>query len=584
MSNIKYPYNEVKSYVEFPLIKANKIESRLYQQLIVGEAINKNTLVVLPTALGKTIISALVSAYFLYNYPNMRILIMAPTRPLVLQHRESYLNVLKLPDKDLVVMTGKLNPEKRKKLWTNGKVFFATPQIVRNDLEKGSIFLEDFSLLVFDEAHRAVKAYAYTYVAKNYMRHGRYPIILALTASPGSSKEKVQEVCSALSIEKVVYRSEQDEDVAPYVHGIGVEWKQIALPEEYKHISKVLKKMLTKRIASLKRYGLIRKKTDYVSKKDILDAGGELRARLEEVSSRDKGWLYAAIVEQSAALSISHALELLQSQGMTSFLRFLEKIGRERSDKKSYRNILNDPFYREVKTQALRFKDVEHPKVDVLKGEVKRQLDKSPSSKVLVFTQYRATASHLVELLSSIGKVERFVGQASRSEDTGLTQDEQREILQRYRNGETNILVATSIAEEGLDIPNVDLVVFYEPVPSEIRFIQRKGRTGRKSFGRALILAAKDSMDVAYYYSSQRKVAKMRAMMYSLNKKLSPISRQKRPESKPLTEEEILKLEEKAKEELVEERAVERRIKPKKLEPVVIEKPSLKGLDRQRSG
>jgi Fanconi anemia group M protein len=186
----------------------------------------------------------------------------------------------------------------------------------------------------------------------------------------------------------------------------------------------------------------------------------------------------------------------------------------------------------------------------------------------------------LVGLLSGIGKVERFVGQASRSEDAGLTQNEQREILQRYRNGEINVLVATSIAEEGLDIPNVDLVVFYEPVPSEIRFIQRRGRTGRKSFGKALILAARDSMDVAYYYSSQRKVAKMRAMMYSLNKELSPIPRQERPESKPLTEEDILELEEKAMEERVEERVIERRIKPKKLEPVVVEKPSIKGLDR----
>lgn len=562
-------------YVEFPLIKPGKVEARLYQQLIVGEAVNRNTLVVLPTALGKTIISALVSAYFLHNYPGMRVLVMAPTRPLVLQHRRSYLDVLELRGEDLVVVTGKTDPERRRMLWRRGRVFFATPQIVRNDLERGSLSLADFSLLVFDEAHRAVKAYAYTYVARNYMRQGRYPIILALTASPGGGRERVLSVCSALSIERVVYRSEQDADVAPYVQGVEVEWRQVALPEGYRCIARELKKMLAERVAMLRRWGLISGGRDRVSRKDLLDAGSELRKRLEEASGRGRGWLYAAIVEQSSALTLSHALELLESQGMKPFLSFLEKIEKEAVDKKSYRNILSDPRYREVKTLALGFRDLEHPKVEVLREEIKRQLERSPSSRVLVFTQYRATASHLVGLLSDIGKAERFVGQASRSDDPGLTQDEQERVLERYRRGEINILVATSIAEEGLDIPNVDLVVFYEPVPSEIRFIQRKGRTGRRSLGRAVILAARDSMDVAYYYSSQRKAARMRAMMQSLNKELSPIPRGRRPRAEPLAREARV-LEGKP----GEAGPGEGRVEPRGLEPVVAEKPWPRGLER----
>ena len=114
------------------------------------------------------------------------------------------------------------------------------------------------------------------------------------------------------------------------------------------------------------------------------------------------------------------------------------------------------------------------------------------NSNVLIFTQYRDTARRIVEVLSENGiKASRFVGQAKRRGDVGMKQDEQTSVLDSFRNGEFNILVATSIAEEGLDIPEVDLVIFYEPIPSDIRYIQRKGRTGRKSAGSVVILQAK---------------------------------------------------------------------------------------------
>ncbi len=106
--------------------------------------------------------------------------------------------------------------------------------------------------------------------------------------------------------------------------------------------------------------------------------------------------------------------------------------------------------------------------------------------------------------------VERFVGQASKQNDPGLSQDEQAEILRNFRDGDTNALVATCVAEEGLDIPSVDLVIFYEPIPSEIRYIQRKGRTGRKTAGKAIILAANKTFDIAYLYASKRRVEQMR--------------------------------------------------------------------------
>src|SRR4030042_4228025 len=91
-----------------PLIRYERIDTRLYQENIAAKARLRNTLVVLPTALGKTVITALVAAHFLFNQKQTHILMMAPTRPLVLQHHQSFLEILKIPDDEAIVLTGKI--------------------------------------------------------------------------------------------------------------------------------------------------------------------------------------------------------------------------------------------------------------------------------------------------------------------------------------------------------------------------------------------------------------------------------------------------------------------------------------------
>jgi len=540
-----------KRYVESPLVWPGRVEARLYQQAIVEKACQKNTLVVLPTALGKTIISALASAYFLYNYKQMRVLVMAPTRPLVLQHQDTYMSILKLVEDDAVALTGKTPSAYRKQIWDGkARIVFATPQVVKNDLESGNLSLKDFSLLVFDECHRARKEYAYTDVAKKYAEQASWPIILGMTASPGADKKKIGETCEALFIEQIEYRSEEDPDVVPYINPVEVEWRYVDLPDEYRKLSQIIRSMLNDRLSWLKRIGVIQRPLQYITRRDLLEAGEELRYRLEESIEEERGPIYSAIVAQSVSLTLFHALELLETQGITTLTSFLERMEQESEEKRSYKTIINDPQYNDLKRLLNQSMKLEHPKLHLLKGEVEDQLKQHPNSKVLVFTQYRDTASHLVdELRESHGlSVERFVGQASKQDDPGLSQDEQAEILINFRDGDTNLLVATCIAEEGLDIPSVDLVVFYEPIPSEIRYIQRKGRTGRKTAGKAVILAANDTFDIAYLYASRRRVERMRKITANLNQELNPLMRLG-PRSKPnqMTTEEIGEIEKHAK-------------------------------------
>jgi Fanconi anemia group M protein len=136
----------------------------------------------------------------------------------------------------------------------------------------------------------------------------------------------------------------------------------------------------------------------------------------------------------------------------------------------------------------------------------------------LIFSQYRDTLEVITNLLDEHGIPCRgFYGQSNKKDQKGLGQDKQISILEDFKKGIFPVLVATSVAEEGLDIPNVDLVIFYEPVPSEIRFIQRKGRTGRFSDGKVVVLVANDSIDSKYLEIAQKKILKMKHNLKDIN-------------------------------------------------------------------
>jgi Fanconi anemia group M protein len=541
---------EAQKCVEHPLIWPGKVEFRLYQKRIADIASERNTLVILPTALGKTVISALVAANILYNYRDAKILVMAPTRPLVMQHRETFLKILKLREKDTVVLTGHTPADHRTAFWQGeARIFFSTPQVVRNDLLEGRLNLEKFMLLVFDECHRAVKEYAYTDIARIYVSQARYPLILGMTASPGSELSRVQEVCRNLYIERVEFRTEEDPDVKPYIQPIDIEWKRVNLPREYLAIKAHIRGMLDRRLNWLLANGIIKRKPEYVTRKCLIEAGEELRYMLEAESiEEERGRIFQAIINQSLALTLFHMLELLETQGVHTLKAFMEKVEAERREKQSYAVLTSDPEYRTLKTLVWSAPP-EHPKVELLKQVVRSQLSWKPSSRIIVFTQYRDTASHLVEQLKGVPGVraERFVGQASKLNDKGLTQEEQAERIRKLESGELNVLVATSIAEEGLDMPAVDHVIFYEPIPSEIRYIQRRGRTGRKAPGKVTILAANESLDMIYFYASRKRVQKMRRIVETLNLKLPTILRRhSKPAPNPLTPEETAQIEREA--------------------------------------
>ncbi len=483
-------------------LRRDLIQPRVYQEVIYARCKERNCLVVLPTGLGKTLVAMLIADYRLRQYAG-KILILAPTKPLAIQHEESFKRFFNLPPESINVLTGELPPEERRKVWERSTIITATPQTVENDIVTGRISLEDVALLVFDEAHRAVGSYSYVFIAKEYLKTAKHPRILALTASPGSNRDKIGEVIKNLGIEHIEFRTESSPDVKPYVQRVEFEWIRVDLPPIYKEVRSLLREMLKESLKPLAHFKFVSTYSPDVSKKEILEAGRKINAEVAN-GNYETGHL---ILHQAKAIKLQHAIELLETQGLTALRNYLKKLRGDRRTKSS-RELMGDPRMRKVIYLLVQAKEggMDHPKMEKLKGLLTEQLERKPTSRIIVFTNYRDTGKKIVDELRGIGvSAERFIGQTSKSNDRGMSQKQQKEVLERFSRGEFNVLVATSVGEEGLDVPEVDLVVFYEPIPSAIRSIQRRGRTGRHRPGRVTVLMTKGTRDEAYYWSAKRK-------------------------------------------------------------------------------
>lgn len=495
-------------------------EAREYQKKIAEVATRTNTLVVLPTGLGKTIVAIMVAAEMLSRNSRTKVMILAPTRPLVLQHLRAFSSELTLPEGSMAALTGTVDPGERELIWIKSRVIFATPQTVYNDVRHGRVSLRDVALAVFDEAHRSVRDYTYTKLATVYRESAENPLIMGLTASPGASKEKVNEIKRNLFIEAVEARSEESDDVKGYVEKTNIQAVRVRVPDEYYETTLRLRELYNERIKKLMNGGFLR--SNRVSKKALLEARMSISARLKaaQASGGQKGYIYGAIINQAQAVAILHALEMIETQGAPPLLRYLEKM-RERPEKgKAINSLVRDPRWIKVEEEARKLALVPHPKISVVLDVTKHQLQNKPESRIIVFTQYRDTIEDIVKALEREGvTARRFVGQSDREGSKGMDQLTQTKTLDLFRKGEFKVLVSSSIGEEGLHVPDVDLVIFYEAVPSEIRYIQRRGRTGRTTEGRVVILLAEGTVDESYYYSTLLKENRMKELVREANEK-----------------------------------------------------------------
>ncbi|MDH5400877.1 MAG: helicase-related protein [Candidatus Heimdallarchaeota archaeon] len=505
--------------MEHPLIQKDKIQSRIYQQIITTEAIKNNLLVVLPTGLGKTIIMVMVTAHILKKNPNSKIIITAPTKPLVNQHLETFRSLLNLDHLKINMLSGTIQPVSRIEIWSYSNVIICTPQVLRNDLLKDNVNLESVKLIIFDEVHRAVGDDPYVFSANFIIQNNYREKILGFTASPGN-KDKIHEIMKNLYLNKIQYMDETHPQVKPYIHIVEEEWIKVQLPPEFIKIKNLLEDFIKNHLKSLKEKKIIDSyQITQNSKKEILSLPSKLNKMREEL---DDSIFFESMSSYGQLIYSYQALELLETQGLEPLEAYLNQKQEELETKrkKSLDKFLGDHLIKKV-IQAISQElsnRIQHPKIDKLK-QIIISKDLKSDTRILIFANYKTTINYLYKEISTLSMVraEKFIGQNKGKYGISLSQKQQLEILEKFKSGELNVLISSSVGEEGLDVSQCDLVIFYDIVPSITRAIQRKGRTGRSKKGKIIGLITKDTRDESYYYMLKNTKARLNDEMRNLN-------------------------------------------------------------------
>ena len=496
------------------LVNTSVVEPRAYQINIIRSTYSgKNTLVILPTGLGKTIIAVFAIAKALHE--GKKALIVAPTKPLSEQHFQSLTKTLNVDKESILLLTGSISKKKRGELVAGAKIVTATPQTVANDMKNNRINLEDYRIVVFDECHRAVGRYAYTYIANECKVRGVQT--LGLTASPGSDRKKITALIETLGIENIEIRISTDPDVEQYVMRKDTAVIAVDKSATMNAILGLLKPVIERHLNNLYTHGLSPFRSfENMPKGRLLQIGEAIR------NIEAKNYKFMGIFDYVYVLNLSHAYDLLSSEGIYPFVSYMESLATRAEKSRALKNILaNESVIAATKlARAALEKGEEHPKVGMVVSLLKRELE---GQHVIIFAQYRSTARMLAKILNVNDiAAKEFVGKG-----IGVTQAQQQAIIAAFRDREFRVLVATSIGEEGLDIPAVDAVVFYEPIPNEIRNIQRKGRAGRMKLGKIFIMMARNTKDETYLFISKIKEKRMRDNIMGIKDRMDREPRRK---------------------------------------------------------
>ena len=490
------------------------VQARAYQLEAVDEALAGSMLLVLPTAAGKTAVSWMLIAEILHRNQGW-VLFIAPTSALVDQHLKDLKKVIK--NVEAISITGSNIPKKRKEMWKTSKIIVATPQVVRNDVLNDILSLEECSLLILDEAHHSTGKHAMVQSAEMFNSSSKNGLILGATASPGSNSMIVNEICGRLKIERIHIRKADEPMLKNYLSGLEIQEIIVNVPEKIKTLVTPLELWINSIVNRERRLGRY-VRTGPPSFGGLKEAMNRAQHSIKLGDVRG----YASVSNIATAMTLNHLINHLLTQGITAAREFLDTSSEMKNNpSKSIQNFHKDRRIIELRRSLTDMEEI-HNKVGTVRRLVRHRLRRDPDSKIIVFASFRNTVESLEKALVDLRGVKsiQMIGQSERSGKKGLKPREQIEVLDKFRKGDYNVLVATSVAEEGLDIPSADLVIFYEPVASEIRTIQRRGRTGRHREGEVMVLIAEGTRDENMRKAAQKKEENMYRSVQRVRSKL----------------------------------------------------------------
>ncbi|BFI25467.1 fanconi anemia group M protein [Marchantia polymorpha subsp. ruderalis] len=499
------------------------VPCRTYQFNITKVALFSNTLVSLPTGLGKTLIAAAVMYNYFRWFPTGKIIFAAPSRPLVVQQIEACHKVVGIPQDMTIDMTGDMSPPVRAEYWQSRRVFFVTPQCLEKDIQSGTCTSRQIVCLVIDEAHRATGNYSYCVIVRQLLQAKINYRLLALTATPGSKQVTIQAVVDNLQISCLEYRNEHDPDVSQYTHNRKIELIEVPMNAASNQVKDLLIEVLQPIVYRLCGYRVFyNRDIARLTPFEFIQAREKFRqAPPPAIPQND----YSQVeIYFGLGITLTHIFKLLFTHGMRPAYEMLQ----QKLQQGVLKRLGGNDKMRHL--QSVMKQIVGHgapsPKLDKVVEIISTHFSAHDPTKtrVIIFTNFRESVKDIMEILAARCtdvKAMEFIGQSSGKASKGQSQKTQQAVLQKFRAGGFNTIVATSIAEEGLDIMEVDLVICFDANISPLRMIQRMGRTGRKRDGRVVVLACEGAEKEGYLAKQSRNKALNKHMVnggvYSFN-------------------------------------------------------------------
>ncbi|KAL9000121.1 MAG: hypothetical protein Q9169_001196 [Polycauliona sp. 2 TL-2023] len=455
--------------------QASKITSpREYQLELFERAKQQNTIAVLDTGSGKTLIAVLLLRHILDQELEDRSLgkkhriafFLVDSVTLVFQQFE-FLKVNL--DQPIECFCGEMGTSSwAKETWQKqlqqNMIILCTAEILHQCLMRSFISMEQINLLIFDEAHHAKKNHPYARIIKDYYitedDRTKRPKVFGMTASPVDVRSDFGK--SAKELEVMLHcQIATTADLALLRTSVSRPVESVAVYEQlqYPYGTRLCQEMES-------RYGHM----EVLSK--IFKSA---KAAASELGEWCADQLWPSAMAEKEAHKVERKIE-------KSFMR-----ERNRKPVQVLDAELND--LREAQTFVKGWV-FEEPKIDVpsisskvlaLRQYLNLIYERPTDARCIVFVDQRYTARLLCYLFARIGSPHLKLGIliGTRTGDAGDVKTsfkQQMMTLHKFKKGDLNCLFATSVAEEGLDIPDCNLVIRFDLYSTLIQYIQSRGR------------------------------------------------------------------------------------------------------------
>lgn len=508
------------------------LKPRNYQLELALPAQNgKNTIICAPTGCGKTFVSLLICEHHLKKFPQGRkgkVVFFAIQLPVYEQQKSVFSKHFERLGYKVAGISGATSDTVCvEQIVENNDIIILTPQILVNCLTNGTIpSLSVFTLMIFDECHNTSKQHPYNVIMFNYLDRklggssDSLPQVIGLTASVGvgdakNKAEATEYICkSCASLDTSVIATVRDnlEELEEVVYKPQKFFRKVELrtTDRFKCIIsqlmmeiESLAKSIFEELGTITLGGLfqIQNSNFGTQKYEQWIVKVQKECAVFQMPDKDKeSRICKALFSYMSHLRIyNDALIINEHARMKDALDYLKDFFRN-IRAAGFDEIEQDLTQRfEEKLQELESISIdpsnENPKLRDLCFILQEEYHLNPETRTILFVKTRALVDALKKWIKenpklSFLKPSILTGRGKTNQNIGMTLPAQKCVLDTFRTDKDNkILITTSVADEGIDIAQCNLVILYEYVGNVIKMIQTRGR-GRARGSKCFLLTA----------------------------------------------------------------------------------------------